>query len=91
MSHMPVGMAAIFVGMFSLAVLYAVGYRGISRLLEGVRFGALIGVFAIGAFVVHNYVNLNIGLLLTVQQSVACFAEWVAAGVVIGMIYRPAR
>jgi hypothetical protein len=91
MSHMPVGMAAIFVGMFSLAVLYAAGYRGISRLLEGVRFGALIGVFAIGAFVVHDYVNLNIGLLLTVQQSVACFAQWVVAGVVIGLIYRPAR
>jgi hypothetical protein len=91
MSHMPVGMAAMFAGIFSLTVLYASGYRGVSGLLEGARFGALIGVFAIGAFVVHNYVNLNIGLMLTVQQAVAYFTEWVVVGVTIGLIYRPAR
>ena len=91
MSHMPVGMAAMFVGIFSLAVLYAAGYRGASGLLEGARFGALIGVFAIGAFVVHNYVNLNIGLMITLQQAVAYFTEWVVVGVVIGLIYRPVR
>jgi hypothetical protein len=91
MSHMPAGMAAMFAGIFSLTVLYAAGYRGTSGLLEGARFGALIGVFAIGAFVVHNYVNLNIGLTITVQQAVAYFAEWVMVGVVIGLIYRPVR
>lgn len=91
MSHMPAGMVAMFVGIFSLAVLYAASYRGGSGLLEGARFGALIGVFAIGAFVVHNYVNLNIGLTITLQQAVAYFAEWVVVGVVIGLIYRTAR
>jgi hypothetical protein len=91
MSHMPAGMAAMFAGIFSLAVLYAAGYRGGSGLLEGARFGALIGVFAIGAFVVHNYVNLNIGLTITLQQAVVYFAEWVVTGVVIGLIYRPVR
>ena len=50
MSHMPVGMAAIFVGMFSLAVLYAAGCRGLSRLLERVRFGALIGCLRLALF-----------------------------------------
>jgi len=57
---------------------------------EGARFGALIGLFAIGSFVVHNYVNLQIGLKLTVQQGMAYLAEWVIVGVVIGLIYRPA-
>jgi hypothetical protein len=61
MSHMPAGMAAMFVGILALAMLYASGYQGGSGLQDGARFGALIGVFAIGAFVVHNYVNLNIG------------------------------
>jgi hypothetical protein len=48
-------------------------------------------VFALGSFVVHNYVNLNIGLRLTLQQAAAYFVEWVVVGVVIGLIYRPAH
>jgi hypothetical protein len=90
-SVMPAGMAAMFVAMLVLAVIYAMLYRGGSGLAEGTRFGALIGVFAICSFVIHNYVNLNIGLKLTVQQSVAYFLEWLAVGVVIGLIYRPVQ
>jgi len=90
-SAMPLGMAAMFVSILALAVLYAMLYQGGSGAVEGARFGALIGVFAIGAFVVHNYVNLNIGLSLTIQQAIAYFVEWVVTGLVIGLIYRPAK
>jgi hypothetical protein len=89
MSYMPIGMAAMFVAMLALAAMYAIAYQGGSGLAEGARFGALIGLFAIGAFVVHNYVNLNIGLKLTLQQSAAYFFEWLVTGIVIGLIYRP--
>jgi hypothetical protein len=89
-SVMPAGMVAMFVGMVVLAVLYAMLYHSGSGVSQGARFGALIGVFAICAFVVHNWVNLNIGLTLTVQQAVAYFIEWLAVGVVIGLIYQPA-
>ena len=88
-SVMPAGMVAMFLGMVVLAVLYAMVYRSGPPVAEGARFGALIGVFAICAFVVHNYVNLNIGLKLTLQQSLAYFIEWVVVGTVIGLIYRP--
>jgi hypothetical protein len=88
-SVMPAGMVAMFVAMVVLAVLYAMLYQGGSGVTEGARFGALIGVFAICAFVVHNWVNLNIGLTLTMQQAVAYFIEWLAVGIVIGLIYRP--
>jgi hypothetical protein len=84
-SVMPAGMLAMFVAIFALAVIYAKLYRGTSGLAEGATFGALIGVFAIGSFVVHNYVNLNIGLKLTAQQSVAYFLEWLVVGIVIGL------
>jgi hypothetical protein len=90
MSHMPVAMAEIFVSMFVLAVLYALAYQGGSGLMEGARFGALIGLFAICAFVLHNYANLNIGLKLALQQSVAYFLEWLVVGIAIGLIYRRA-
>lgn len=93
-SVMPAGMAAMFVGMVMLAVLYAMLYQGASGIADGARlgaiFGALIGVFAVCSFVVHNYVNLNIGLTLTLQQAAAYFVEWVFTGIVIGLIYRPA-
>src|SRR5208282_3597702 len=80
MSHMPIGMAAMFLSMLTLAVLYALVYQGGSGLAEGARFGALIGLFTIGSFVLHNYVNLNIGLKLTLQQSTAYFIEWLVTG-----------
>jgi hypothetical protein len=90
---MPVGMAFMFLSMLVLAVLYAMLCQGGSGVAEGARlgalFGALIGVFAIGAFVVHNYVNLQIGVALTVQQGIAYFVEWIVVGLVIGLIYRP--
>lgn len=89
MSAMPLGMAAMLVSVLVMAVLYAMLYKGGSGIAEGARFGALIGVFAIGAFVVHNYVNLNIGGKLVVQQAAAYFVEWVVTGIVIGLIYKP--
>lgn len=88
-SVMPAGMVAMFVAMFVLAVIYAMLCQGDSGIAEGARFGALIGVFAICAFVIHNYVNLNIGSKLTLQQAIAYFVEWLVTGVVISLIYRP--
>jgi hypothetical protein len=89
-SVMPAGMAAMLVAMVVLAVIYAMLYQGGSGVVEGTRFGALIGVFAVCAFVVHNYVNLNIGLKLTLEQAAAYFVEWTIVGVVIGLIYKRA-
>jgi hypothetical protein len=90
-SVMPAGMAAMFVAMLVLAVIYAMLYRGGSGVVEGARFGALIAVFSVCSFVIHNYVNLNIGLKLTVQQAIAYSVEWIVVGVVIGLVYRPAH
>jgi hypothetical protein len=89
MKNMPVAMAATLVAIVVLAVLYAMIYQGGSGVVEGAQFGALIGVFAIGTFTVHNFVNLNIGWKLTVEQSLAYFIQWVVVGIVIGLIYRP--
>jgi hypothetical protein len=93
MSHMPAGMVAMFLSILAITIIYAMLGSGASSIAEGARlgaiFGGLIGVFAIGAFVVHNYVNLNIGLKLTVEQAGAYLVEWVVTGVVIGLIYRP--
>lgn len=89
MSHLPVGMAAMFQAVLVMALLYALIYKGGSCLVEGARFGAQIGLFVIFAFVLHNYANLNIGRRLTLQNAAAYFFEFFATGIVIGLIYRP--
>jgi hypothetical protein len=89
MAAMPAGMAAMLVAIFVLAVLYAMVYQGgRSGVVEGVRFGALIGVFVVCAFVVHNHMLLNIGLTLTLMQAVAYFIQWTVVGTVIGVLYK---
>ena len=89
MKVMPIAFIAIFVAIVVLAVLYALLYRpGVSGVLQGLHFGVLIGLFVVCAFVLHNYVNLNIGLKLTVEQAVAYFFEWTVVGVVLGLIYK---
>jgi hypothetical protein len=89
MSHLPVGMAAMFLSMVVLAVIYAMLYKGGSGVAEGAKFGALIGVFAVCAFVLHNHVNLNIGLKLSLLSAVTYFIEWTVSGIAIGLIYKP--
>jgi hypothetical protein len=90
-SVMPLGMAAMFVAILALATLYAWQVPVSPGPAAGALFGTLIGVFSVGSFVVHNYVNLNIGLKLTLQQAVVYFVEWLFVGAVIGLIYKPAH
>lgn len=47
-----------------------VSHRGVQRFL--------VGVFAAGSFVLHNYVSLNIGLWLALLQAVAYFFNCLA-------------
>lgn len=89
MKHMPAGMAAMFLAILALAVIYAMLYRDGRGIWQALIFGALIGVYSVGSFVVHNYVNLNIGLTLTLQQAAVYFLEWTLTGLAIGLIYRP--
>jgi hypothetical protein len=90
MKVMPIGMAAMFIGMVVLSVLYAMLDKGGSGLTEGAFFGFLIAIFALCAFVIHNYVNLNIGWKLTAVQAVAYSVQWLIVGIVMGLIYKPA-
>lgn len=87
---MPMGMISILVEIVVVAVLYAMAYPAGGGVLDGARFGALIGVFAVCGFALHNHMLLNIGIKLTVGQAIAYFVQWLGAGIVIGLIYAPA-
>jgi hypothetical protein len=89
MKVMPYGMIAILVSIVAVAVLYAEIHPAGGGIASGVYLGALIGIFSVCTCVIHNYVNLNIGLALTLYQSIAYFLQWVIVGAAIGLIYKP--
>jgi len=87
---MPVGMISIFVAIFVVSVLFAMAHPAGGGVLDGARFGALIGIFAVCGFALHNHMLLNIGIKLTVGQSFAYFVQWFVVGIAISLIYAPA-
>jgi hypothetical protein len=89
MKVMPYGMVAILISIVVVAVLYAKIYPAGGGLASGAYLGALIGIFSVCTFVIHNYVNLNIGLALTLYQAMAYFIQWLVVGAAIGLLYKP--
>ena len=89
MTVMPIGIVATFISILVAAIIFAMIHPGGSGTTEGALFGVLIGIFVVCAFVLHNYVNLNIGLRLTLMQAAAYFVQWTIVGIVIGLIYKP--
>jgi hypothetical protein len=86
---MPIGLVATFLSILVAAIIFARIHHGGSGAMAGARFGVLLGLFVVCAFVLHNYVNLNIGLKLALGQAVAYFLQWTIIGLVIGLIYKP--
>jgi len=89
MKVMPYGMVAILIAIVVIAILYAGIYPAGGGVVSGIYLGALIGLFSVCTFAIHNYINLNIGLTLTIYQSIAYFLQWVTVGAAIGLIYKP--
>ncbi|MGB2622517.1 MAG: hypothetical protein WA857_02505 [Candidatus Acidiferrum sp.] len=86
---MPVGLVATFLSILVAAIIFATMHHGGSGARAGPRFGILLGLFVVCAFVLHNYVNLNIGPKLALMQAAAYFVQWTIVGIVIGLIYKP--
>jgi hypothetical protein len=91
MSYFPIGIASTLVAILVLAAIYAKGYEGGAGIVEGARFGALVGIFMVGAVVGDEYVTLNIGRTLALVMAAARLVEWVIVGVTIGLVYKPAK
>ena len=89
MKVMPVGFGGTLLSILVAAIIFAMNHQGGSGAAQGARFGVLIGIFVVCAFVLHNYVNLNIGLKLALMQAAAYFVQWTVVGIVIGLLYKP--
>jgi hypothetical protein len=76
--------------MFVASYMYAKGYEGGSGVQEGMRFGALLGLFVAGYVGVVNYAIMNVGRRHAGSMAIAGLVELTLAGIVIGAVYKPA-
>jgi len=90
-AYLPLMFVGVLVGMFFASWVYAKGYEAGAGALQGVRFGALMGLL-IGAYMAGvNYGLLRIGKRLALTSGVGWLGEWLVVGLVIGLVYRPAE
>lgn len=90
MAYMPFLFGGVFLAMLAATFIYAKGYEGGAGLAEGARCGAALGVFAAGYAAIVGYSITNIGRKMAGELAVANFVEWVIAGIIIGLVYKPA-
>lgn len=90
MSRFPIGIVGMLIAILVLTFIYAKGYEGGSGLMEGLRFGLLVGLFTVGAVVGDEYVTLNIGGKLALAMAAGRLFGWIVVGMTIGLVYKPA-
>jgi hypothetical protein len=90
-AYMPFIFVGTFLAMLAASYIYTKGYEGGSAVKEGVGFGVAIGLFAAGYASIVNYATLNLPTGHGMTMAAAAFVEWILAGIVIALIYKPAR
>ena len=88
--YLPLMFVGVLLGMALATFIYAKGYEGGSGLIEGARFGALMGLLFATYTAGVNYGLMRIGKKLALTYSAGWFGEWLCVGIAIGLVYKPA-
>ena len=83
------GLAAALAGFFVFAYAYAKGYEGGAGVVEGLRFGVVVGLLLAAFSVAWNYVVLPVSGALAAAWIVDVIVEMAIYGAVVGLVYRP--
>jgi hypothetical protein len=73
---------------FPFTYLFVKGYEG-KGIMEGVRFGCIIGIFTSIPMAYGNYVMLPLPYSMAAQWFVFGMIEAVLLGVVVSLVYKP--
>ena len=87
--NLVLGYGASLVGFFVFSYAYAKGYEGGAGLVEGLRYGVLIGLLLAVFAGVWGYVMMPISAVFATAMIVDSIVEMAAYGVIVGLIYRP--
>src|SRR5215470_19377475 len=86
---LPLMFVGVLVGILFATWIYAKGYEGGSGLIEGLRFGVVIGLL-VGSYMAGvNYGILRIGKRMALTYGIGWVGEWVLVGLAIGIVYKP--
>lgn len=90
MANLPIGFGFTLVGMFVFGYIYVKGYEGGSGVVEGARFGALMGVVL--SFMAVNWIwaTMPISFSLAAAMMVDYVIEAAIYGAIIGGLYKKA-
>jgi protein-S-isoprenylcysteine O-methyltransferase Ste14 len=88
-ANLPVAFMLLLVGFFAFAYAFAKGYEGTSSVMEGVRFGVLVGFMVLGFANIWQWVMYPISGSMAAALVVSSIAEGALYGAVVGAIYRP--
>jgi hypothetical protein len=86
--RLPIGYAAQLIGFWIAAWMYGRLYAGRRGIIEGLRFGALVGLVLVSFVVVWNYVTQPISAVLGVAEAFECAAMGTICGGIIGAVCR---
>src|SRR5262245_770053 len=87
---MPMLLASSLVGFIAITYIFAKGYEGGPGIKEGFWFGVVLGSLMLFCVALPSYVIYNIGQRIALLTCLATFVEWLIAGVVLGLVYKPA-
>jgi hypothetical protein len=87
--NLVLGYGASLVGFFVFSYTYAKGYEGGAGLVEGLRYGVLIGLLLAVFAGVWGYVMMPISAVFATAMIVDSIVEMAAYGAIVGLIYRP--
>lgn len=89
-ANMPMMAVSTLIAFVALAYIFAKGHEGGSGLKEGFWFGVVIGAYLTFAVSIPNYVVMNMSQRLAAAFAVCGFLEALLAGIVLGLVYKPA-
>jgi hypothetical protein len=89
-ANLPLMLASSLVAFVAIAYIFAKGHEGGTGIKEGFWFGVVFASFLVFGVAIPNYVTLNIGQALGVKMALCGMLEFVLAGIVLGLLYKPA-
>ena len=88
-ARLPVGFVFLLLAFFAFAYAFAKGYEGTDGVMQGVRFGVLVGIIVLGSANIWQWVVYPINGTMAIVLIVNSIAEMALYGAVVGAIYKP--
>ncbi len=88
-ANLPIGFGFMLVGFFAFAYAYAKGYEGGQGLMEGVRYGVLVGLMIDCFAIVWSGLTTHMSMSLTTAMMIDYIFEFALYGGIVGAVYRP--